>query len=510
MKKLIKKCFIIAFFVLALIVFNQIECSAFSDGEVPLAVISTVSDIAGERPFYIAYWPDSGTSEVHIIKSYSSDMKFFVVSNRYIRFNIDKIYFDFYSVSTDGSVTNESLNHFCFSDNAHNYGSAIIYTTVDIYSSSDSDEIFFNGSSENIEKKPYIVNSSSDLASGNFKTLIINPVDYDIQNNYLYLHMCKNISAFEDTGVYYSDHVIPLNFNGKYYESYGEEGSETKIYYFSIDITELPYSFDNGEKYIFYLSSSASSLGGAYTSDTPLKDDTIFSSVSFTVGGLSDSEKQTNAIISSNNKTTEAIKENTETNKSILGKIGDILNFINPFSDKFFGKVLVDLILDGLKSLFVPSDDFFSNWLDDLNQYFSDVFGILYYPFDLLIDFLNRFSNIAGSDPIINIPEFKLEFMGFSAVLIKSFSYNFNDLLTNDTLKTIHNIYLTFVDIILWLGIVYLASNLMKHIIGSMSGEVIDDVAGSEQSYNNYKQAQQNKARYSQEQYEKDMSRYKK
>ena len=100
--------------------------------------------------------------------------------------------------------------------------------------------------------------------------------------------------------------------------------------------------------------------------------------------------------------------------------------------------------------------------------------------------------------------------MGFSAVLIKSFSYNFNDLLTNNTLKTIHNIYLTFVDIILWLGIVYLASNLMKHIIGSMSGEIIDDVAGSEQSYNNYKQAQQNKARYSQEQYEKDMSRYKK
>ena len=145
-----------------------------------------------------------------------------------------------------------------------------------------------------------------------------------------------------------------------------------------------------------------------------------------------------------------------------------------------------------------------------MNQYFSDVFGILYYPFDLLIDFLNRFGNIAGSDPIINIPEFKLEFMGFSAVLIKSFSYNFNDLLTNNTLKTIHDIYLSFVDIILWLGIVYLASNLIKHIIGTMSGEIIDDAAGSEQSYNNYKQAQQNKARYNKEVYQKAMAKYKK
>ena len=75
---------------------------------------------------------------------------------------------------------------------------------------------------------------------------------------------------------------------------------------------------------------------------------------------------------------TNAIKENTETSKNILQKIIEI------------PKMIIEGLLDMIKSIFIPSDDFFTNWLDDLNEYFGDKFGILYYPFQLLIDFLNR------------------------------------------------------------------------------------------------------------------------
>lgn len=70
------------------------------------------------------------------------------------------------------------------------------------------------------------------------------------------------------------------------------------------------------------------------------------------------------------------------------------------------------MFLDMLKSIFIPSEDFFTNWLDDLNEYFGDAFGILYYPFELLISFLNRVSRLNDTTTaIISVPAFNLNFM---------------------------------------------------------------------------------------------------
>lgn len=126
-------------------------------------------------------------------------------------------------------------------------------------------------------------------------------------------------------------------------------------------------------------------------------------------------------------------------------------------------------MLNALKSLFIPSEDFFTNWLDDLNSYFGDTFGILYYPFELLIDFLNRISTISDSGTaILSIPSFNIDFMGYHATLFNSFTFDFNSILTNDTYKNIHTIYLTVVDIILWLGVVYLAAKCLQTVLGGM------------------------------------------
>lgn len=76
-------------------------------------------------------------------------------------------------------------------------------------------------------------------------------------------------------------------------------------------------------------------------------------------------EEQTNAI---NNQTqkideqTNSIKEANETNKNIFQKIIEL------------PKLIIDGFLNMLKSLFIPSEDFFTKWLDDLNSYFGDVF----------------------------------------------------------------------------------------------------------------------------------------
>lgn len=126
-----------------------------------------------------------------------------------------------------------------------------------------------------------------------------------------------------------------------------------------------------------------------------------------------------------------------------------------------------------LKSIFIPSDDFFTNWLDDLNQYFGDKFGILYYPFQLLIDFLNRVGQIQDtSAAILNIPEFKISFMGYEGILWNAFNFDFNSILINETYKNIHTIYLTVVDIILYLSLVFLARKCLRNILGGMDDAV--------------------------------------
>lgn len=203
-------------------------------------------------------------------------------------------------------------------------------------------------------------------------------------------------------------------------------------------------------------------------------------------------------LINSNNKTQDAIKENTETNKSILGKIGDILSYINPFSENFFGKKLIDLLIEGLKSLFVPSDDFFSNWFDDFNEWLGDRFGILYFPVEIVLDFLNRFSSLNEmSECKITIPALNINFFGNTYTVFNGYVYDFNELLVNDTFKTVHTVYLTIVDVILYLWLVILAYNSFSEVFGGrFIDEIVSDSSADERSYNNYKRYQSNKDRY--------------
>ena len=154
------------------------------------------------------------------------------------------------------------------------------------------------------------------------------------------------------------------------------------------------------------------------------------------------------------NDQTDAIKENTEVNKNIFQEILELPSKI------------IELLLDALKSLFIPRDGFFNDWLDDLNHYFGDAFGILYYPFELLIDFLNRVGRIdETSTAIINVPRFDIDFLGYQATLFQGYTFDFNSILVNETYKNIHIIYLTVVDIILWLSVVYLAAKCIHSII---------------------------------------------
>lgn len=151
------------------------------------------------------------------------------------------------------------------------------------------------------------------------------------------------------------------------------------------------------------------------------------------------------------------------------------------------GKIIEGLV-NAIKSLFIPSDDFFTNWLDDLNSYFGEAFGILYYPFEILIDFFNRVQSLNTTDTaIISIPKFELNFAGHSATIFQGFDFDFNSILTNETYKNIHNIYLGVVDVILWLSVVFLASKCIKNVIGGITDTTVDYATSTNEENDSYK-----------------------
>lgn len=122
-------------------------------------------------------------------------------------------------------------------------------------------------------------------------------------------------------------------------------------------------------------------------------------------------------------------------------------------------------MLNALKSLFIPSDEFFDTYFNDLFTWFCDRLGFLSYPLELIVNILNKILNINFGEPIINIPDIHEPFS--NELLIHSTTFNLNSLLTNDTLKTVHDIYLIGVDAIIIFCLVNLAKNKFEGVTKS-------------------------------------------
>lgn len=67
-----------------------------------------------------------------------------------------------------------------------------------------------------------------------------------------------------------------------------------------------------------------------------------------------------------------------------------------------------NFIIEGLKSLFIPSDEFFKAYFDDLYAWFSERFGFLSFPIDLLIRLVDLFLGASSQDCILTLPSFSV------------------------------------------------------------------------------------------------------
>lgn len=122
-------------------------------------------------------------------------------------------------------------------------------------------------------------------------------------------------------------------------------------------------------------------------------------------------------------------------------------------------------ILGGIALLFIPSSSFFFEYFNNLNNWLTDHLGFLYSPFSIVIDLLNRIINVDFSDPMVEFGPYNLP-LNDDIQLVNHYEYHFNDLLQDENLSEVYNIYLLVVDGILIFGFLYMLYCKYEEIIG--------------------------------------------
>lgn len=148
---------------------------------------------------------------------------------------------------------------------------------------------------------------------------------------------------------------------------------------------------------------------------------------------------------------TEQIKEQTETQKGIFSSIKE-------FFAGFF-----DNLTNSIIGIFVPSSEEMSELFNQLNDFFSDTFGFLYFPFEFIVKFLTVFVDSASFDSGAHY----LTFPGFSIMGIQVWQPIKFGLLEYPVISTIFTYVRTVTGIILSVAFVnYLRSFFDKRFGG--------------------------------------------
>lgn len=160
------------------------------------------------------------------------------------------------------------------------------------------------------------------------------------------------------------------------------------------------------------------------------------------------------------------LDEQTKTSKGILGKIGDLISYINPASENFFVYKLIELLGNLLKDLFVPSQSYLNNWYNDFKDWIELKLGFLATPITLFLDFIELYLNLDEGQLVINIPEIKVPNFE-EQVLIQARTFDWGELLNSKTeFKNLWELYLDFIDVFLILNFLGLCENTYNRIFG--------------------------------------------
>lgn len=129
-----------------------------------------------------------------------------------------------------------------------------------------------------------------------------------------------------------------------------------------------------------------------------------------------------------------------------MDKVDDQIDNDNANTDKVTTAIEShgNFIIEGLKKLFIPSDEYFKAYFDDLYSWFSERFGFLSFPIDLLLEVIDIFVNSSQTDCVLVLPSFTI----MENLLWPEMSFNLTEFLNTNfsfvvvAIKTVTSIYL--------------------------------------------------------------------
>ena len=269
-----------------------------------------------------------------------------------------------------------------------------------------------------------------------------------------------NLSLSSDTYTLSLTSIDSTDDNDKLVIIYYDNNQKQKYIYLSNTNKTSTFTVDSSINKISFYSSKNYDFSSSTT--------TTFNNLMLQKGSVVTSYEKYGEKVCTNriDDTNKKLDEQNETSKGILGKLKDLLSYINPFSDNFFVYKLIELLIDALKSLFIPKDGFFMGWWNDFKSYMNLKLGFLTKPIDIFISFISGYLNLSDSNIIINIPDITVPNFE-DHIIIHSQSFNWKELLQSKTsLNNLWQLYLDFIDVFLIFNFIGLCESVYARIFG--------------------------------------------
>lgn len=283
---------------------------------------------------------------------------------------------------------------------------------IDVESSFSPDtpyEFVFNSSQSisNIRvgnrKSQYYDTSFSSLGGGMYKVMVTFPERCSFQD-ILFSASFSGMSA-----KYYA-----FSFYLSSYKSLSDQDvTNNKIDDISNSVTNISNSITNISNKI---TNSTTTITNAISNVTTTITNAV-NKAADTITGNADKNSQ-NVINSANQNSQKEIDSAKQNSQNEISAAKENADAIQKNLDDNTGKVnekledvkkgIIAGIIDGLKSLFIPSDDFFKSYFDDLYQWFSDRLGFLMFPIDLILQLIDVFVSSSSVDCVLTLPSFSI------------------------------------------------------------------------------------------------------
>lgn len=239
----------------------------------------------------------------------------------------------------------------------------IIYSNINIYHSGDEQEgeLFYRADGV----APFIADSDKLLSTLKHDYILVLPGSLDVLHDDINFVIRQKKTIDAGSGISYDKLEVVYNTtlnSASPYCNYAESGG-VREFWFEVDVGDIrsSHEFLSGSTYIFSLEYTDFAGFARYvdyevtmtgqTTEDVLTDGLLNLQVT-----ISESNKQ---LLQAERETTAAINEQTEVNRGIFERIGELLSYINPFSENFFAYKIIELLVDALKGLFVPSERFY-------------------------------------------------------------------------------------------------------------------------------------------------------